>query len=83
MAQNGRSEEGYGADGDGADTLKIGFWTKLETPKTHHFDYQNQKFGVDSASLRKTLGVNQLYFHYKTVSAYHPWVSVISDPPGM
>ena len=38
---------------------------KRKTPKTHHFDYQNQKFGVDSASLSKTLGVNQLCFHLK------------------
>ena len=45
--------------------------------------YEVRKFGVFSASASKTLGVNQLYFHHKTVSAYHPWVSVISDPPGM
>ena len=36
-----RSQEGYGADGDGADTLKIWFWAKLKTPQNHYFDYQN------------------------------------------
>ena len=61
-------------------TQKIGFWAKLKTPKTHHSGYQNEKFGVDSASLSKTLRVNQIYFHHKTVSAYHPWLSVFSDP---
>jgi hypothetical protein len=62
--------------------VPIGFWAKLKTPKTHHPDYQNDKFGVFSASLGKTLGVNQFCSHRKAVSAYHPWVSVISDPPG-
>ena len=64
-------------------TLKIWFWGKTQTPKTHHSDYQNEKLGVESASLSKTLGVNQLYFHLKKVFAYHPRVFVISDPPGM
>ena len=41
---------------------------KRKTPKTHHFDYQNQKFGVDSASLSKTLGINQICFHL----THHP-----------
>ena len=36
---------------------------KRKTSQTHHFESQNQKFGVDSASLSKTLGVNQLCFH--------------------
>ena len=41
---------------------KSGFGPNSKPPNSV-FDYQNQKFGVDSASLRKTLGVNQLYFH--------------------
>ena len=56
------------------------FWVKLKTPQTHHSEYQKQKIWVFSASLSKTLGVNQLYFHHKTVSAYHLWVHVFSDP---
>ena len=32
--------------------------------------------------MRKKPRVDQLYFHHKTVFAYHPWVSAISDPPG-
>ena len=64
-------------------TPQIWFWAKFKTPKTHNSVYQNQTIGVDSASLSKTSRVNQLYFHHKMVSAYHPWVSVISDPTGM
>ena len=53
-------------------TQQNGFWAKLKTSKTHNSDYQNQQIKVFSASVRKTLGINQLYFHRKTVFAYHP-----------
>ena len=51
----------------------LGQTQNLKLKKESNF----QKF---SASVRKTVGFNQLHFHRKKVFAYHPLVSVFSDP---
>jgi hypothetical protein len=63
--------------------LKVRFWAKLKTSTTHNFGYQNRKSGVDSESVRKTLGSNPFVFHHTTFLAYHPLDFVVDYPQGL
>jgi hypothetical protein len=46
------------------------FGQNSNPPKLIILTIRTKQFLVFSASVRKTLGVNQLYFHRKTVFAY-------------